>query len=162
MLATIGAINRPGDFDVVLARFKNAKDPQSENRYRRSLAQFQDAALVRRCFDMCFTEFRLQDVPLQVVSLLSNRTGGRDAWEQLSGRWDEMTTAMPSKVLHYLVTSITTFIADREFAERVAAFHLAHPVDSGQRQVEQSVERMLMGVAFAERVRPTLAAMLSS
>jgi hypothetical protein len=68
---------------------------------------------------------------------------------------------MPSKAVHYLVNSITTFIADRAFAERVAAFHSGHPVESGQRQVEQSIERMLMGVAFAERVRPDLAAMLS-
>ena len=61
---------------------------------------------------------------------------------------------LPSKVLHYLVSSVTTFIADRAFAERVAAFHREHPVDSGQRQVEQAIERMLTGVAL-RRARPT-------
>ena len=161
VLATIGAINRPGDFDETLDRFRNAKDPQSENRYRRALAQFADEALARRCFEMCFGEFRLQDVPLQIIALIANPVGGPAVWEQMTARWDEVSTMLPSKTQHYLVNSVTTFIADRAFAERVAAFHLAHPVESGQRQVEQSVERMLVGVAFAERVRPGLANQLT-
>jgi puromycin-sensitive aminopeptidase len=161
VLATIAAVNRPGDFDEALARFRAAKDPQSENRYRRALAQFNDTALTLRCFEMCFGEFRLQDVPLQMISLLANPTGGPAVWEQLSGRWDEINQMLPSKVLHYLVNSVTTFVSDRAFAERVAAFHRAHPVDSGQRQVEQSIERMLTGVDFAERTRPVLAAQLA-
>jgi len=161
VLATIGAVNRPGDFDETLERFRNAKDPQSENRYRRALAQFADKGLALRCFEMCFSEFRLQDVPLQVISLVANPVGGPSVWEQLAGRWDEVTKLMPSKSTHYLVNSVTTFISDRTFAERVAAFHLEHPVESGQRQVEQSVERMLVGVAFAERVRLGLAQQLA-
>ena len=75
--------------------------------------------------------------------------------------WDEISKMLPSKSTHYLANSITTFVSDRAFAERVAEFHLGHPVDSGQRQVEQSVERMLVGVAFAERVRPVLARQLT-
>jgi puromycin-sensitive aminopeptidase len=161
VLATIGAINRPGDFDETLNRFHHAKDPQSENRYRRALAQFADKDLALRCFEMCFSEFRLQDVPLQIISLIANPVGGAAVWERMTARWDEVTKLVPSKTTHYLVNSITTFISDRGFAERVAAFHLEHPVDSGQRQVEQSVERMLVGVAFAERVRPGLARQLA-
>ena len=161
VLATIGAINRPGDFDTAFERFRAAKDPQSENRYRRSLTQFQDVGLTTRCFDMCFSEFRLQDVPLQVMGLLANRTGGPAAWELLSARWEEITGLLPSKTVHYLVGSVTTFIADRALAERVAAFHAAHTVESGQRQIDQAVERMLTGVAFAERVRPVLAEQLA-
>jgi hypothetical protein len=161
VLATVAAVNRPGDFDETLERFRSAKDPQSENRYRRALGLFHDEALTKRCFEMCFSEFRLQDVPLQVVVMLANPVGGPAAWQMLADRWDEISELMPSKAVHYLVNSITTFIADRAFAERVAAFHSGHPVESGQRQVEQSIERMLMGVAFAERVRPDLAAMLS-
>ncbi|HUD68775.1 MAG TPA: M1 family metallopeptidase [Acidimicrobiales bacterium] len=161
VLATIGAINRPGDFEATLERFRNAKDPQSENRYRRALAQFADRELALRCFEMCFSEFRLQDVPLQMIALIANPVGGPAVWEQMTARWDEVIKLLPSKTTHYLVNSITTFIADRAFAERVAGFHLEHPVDSGQRQVDQSVERMLVGVAFAERVRPDLARQLA-
>jgi len=161
VLATVGAVNRAGDFDETLARFRAAKDPQSENRYRRALAQFHDKDLTLRCFEMCFGEFRLQDVPLQVISLLANPVGGPAVWERMASRWDEIHQTLPSKVVHYLVASISTFVSDRDFAERVAAFHREHPVDSGQRQVEQSIERMLTGVAFAERVRPTLAALLA-
>jgi len=91
-----------------------------------------------------------------VISLIANRVGGPRAWELLTARWDEITTMMPAKAQSYLVAAIPTFIADPEFANRVAAFHLANPVASGQRSVEQDVERMLMGAAFAERVRPQL------
>jgi len=100
-------------------------------------------------------------VPLQVIALLANPVGGPAVWSAMTARWDEMNQMLTSKVLHYLVTSITTFISDRAFAERVATFHRAHPVDSGQRQVEQAIERMLTGVAFAERVAPTLAGQLA-
>jgi puromycin-sensitive aminopeptidase len=161
VLATVGAVNRPDDFDEVLSRFKAAKDPQSENRFRRALTQFDDRALTQRCFEMCFTEFRLQDVPLQMLSMLANRTGGPSAWEQLTGRWDEILAKMPSKSVHYLVQSMVTFISDRAFAERVAAFHAEHRVEAGQRQIDQCVERMLTGVAFAERVRPGLTGQLA-
>jgi puromycin-sensitive aminopeptidase len=161
VLSTVGAVNRPGDYDEALARFRSAKDPQSEQRYRRALTQFQDVALTERTFDLCFTEFRLQDVPLVVLSVLANRTGGKAAWVRMTGRWDELARTMPSKSAAYLVRSVTTFIDDRAFAERVATFHREHPVESGQRQVEQDIERMLMGVAFAERVRPGLAAMFT-
>ena len=110
---------------------------------------------------MCFSEFRLQDVPLQMIALIANPVGGPAVWELMSARWEEVTKLLPSKTTHYLVSSITTFVSDRSFAERVAAFHLEHPVESGQRQVEQSVERMLVGVAFAERIRPGLARQLA-
>ena len=161
VLATIGACNRPGDFDEALSRFKGAKDPQAQSRYRRSLAQFDDTALTLRCFDMCFDEFRLQDVPLQMVALLGNRTGGPAVWERLSSRWEEINAKLPPQTLHFLVISIVTFIQDRAFAGRVAAFHAAHPMESAQRQVDQRVERMLVGVDFAERVRPGLVTQLN-
>jgi len=162
VLATVAAVNRPGDFDETLTRMRGATTPQQENRYRRALAQFHDEAMALRCFELCFGEFRLQDVPLQMISLLANPVGGPAAWEQMTGRWEELHQLLPSKVVHYLVDSISTFVSDRAFAERVAAFHRDHPVDSGQRLVDQSVERMLTGVAFAERVRPGLAAQLAS
>ncbi len=162
VLATVGAVNRPGDFDETFRRFKSAPDPQSEQRYRRALTQFDDRDLALRSFELCFGELRLQDVPLHLMALLSNRTGGPAAWEQLSSRWDEVVAMLPSKVAHRTVDAITTFIADRAFAERVAAFHTAHPVESGQRQIEQSIERMRVGVEFAERVRPTLAQQLEA
>ena len=107
VLATVASVNRPGDFETALERFRTAKDPQAENRYRRMLAQFQDESLTLRCFDMCFGELRLQDVPLQMISLLANRVGGPAAWAQLTTRWEEINQLLPSKVLHYLVDSIT-------------------------------------------------------
>jgi len=162
VLATIGSINRPGDFETTLERLREAEDPQTENRYRRALAQFQDVALVERCFELCFSEFRLQDVPLLVISMIANRAGGPRAWELLVEKWDELLSFMPAKSQSYLVAAIPTFIADRPFAERVAEFHRAHPVASGQRSVEQDVERMLTGVAFAERVRPVLSTLPTS
>ena len=69
---------------------------------------------------------------------------------------------LPSKVLHYLVDSVMTFVADRAFAERVAEFHGEHPVESGPAPGRRSrVERMLDGVAFAPRVQPGLATQLA-
>ena len=56
---------------------------------------------------------------------------------------------------------VATFVADRAFAEEVAAFHRAHPIDTSQQRVDQAIEFMLVGVAQAERTRPELDAILA-
>jgi hypothetical protein len=55
---------------------------------------------------------------------------------------------------------IATFIGDETFAAQVDGFHRTHPLSVGQQRVDQALERMRNGVAFAARARGQLAAAL--
>ena len=78
-------VNRPGDFDEALARFRAAKDPQSENRYRRALAQFNDdgahAAVLR---DVLRRVPPPRRAPADDLAAREPHRRARRSWEQLA------------------------------------------------------------------------------
>jgi hypothetical protein len=156
IIAVVAAMNRPGDGDEMLRRSREAKDPRAEERYRTGTAAIADRDHAVATFEHCFERFRGQDAPFVIFSLVQNRVGGRAVWESLAARWDDTLARVPPLMQSFLGEGIVALIGDRSFAERVAAFHRSHPVEVGQQQVDQSVERMLNGVAFADRARPTL------
>jgi hypothetical protein len=159
-ISVVAAIGRPGDADELLRRCREAKDPQSEARYRAGVAQFADRDHAVATFRGCFELFRVQDAPRVIVRLMVNPAGGPAVWEELSRAWVPTLARIPVLMQFAVAEGVSSFIGDRSVAERVAAFHRANPIEVGQRRVAQSVERMLDGVAFAERARPGLAAAL--
>ncbi len=55
-----------------------------------------------------------------------------------------------------IVESIPALCADAAFAEGAVTFLAQHPLGSGPRRVDQSVERLRVNVAFATRERGQL------
>jgi puromycin-sensitive aminopeptidase len=157
VIAVVAAMNRPGDRDEMLRRFQEAKDPQSAARYRLGVASIADRELAVATFRACFELFRSQDAPRVIAQLVRNPTGGRAVWEALAESWDATVARVTPLMQFTLGAGLPALIDDRRFAERVLAFHEANPVPTGQQRIKQSLERMMNGVAFAERARPTLA-----
>jgi puromycin-sensitive aminopeptidase len=158
IVAIVGDLARPQDFDELFARFKRAKDPQSEHRYAMGLTGFASEPLCARAFELCLSdEVRTQDAPYLVASLLTNRVGGPRVFELLSQHWDESLARFPEHAHSRMVSGVSRMISSRPTAEAVEAFVEAHPLESGQRSVLQAVERMRIGLRFGERVRPGLA-----
>ena len=160
VVAVVASMDRPGDLDEMLRRCREAKDPQSEERYREGVTSIANARLAVSTFEQCFELFRSQDVPRVIFQLVSNPVGGAAVWEALASSWDATLARIPEPLQFAVGLGVTTLISDRSFAERVAAFHRSHPVANSQTRVEQAVEQMLNGVAFAERARPGLATAL--
>jgi len=156
VIAVVAAMARPGDRDEMVARLHAAGDPQSEERYRVGIAAIADAPTALSTFEGCFDLFRSQDAPFVIAELTANRVGGRGVWEAMATSWEDVLARVPSMMQSVLAIGVRTFLDDRAFAERVAAFHRDHPIETGQRRVEQAIERMLTGVAFAERAGPAL------
>jgi hypothetical protein len=156
VVAVVASIDRPGDRDEMIRRFREATDPQTEQRYRSGVAAIADEQLAVQTFRELFDLFRTQDGPYLIAMLVSNRVGGRAVWEELAATWDETLAKVPPLMQFALGAGVAGFVGDRAFAERVADFHRAHPVDTGQSRVDQAIERMLTGVRFAERERPLL------
>jgi puromycin-sensitive aminopeptidase len=156
VIAVVASLNRPGDYDQMLRRFREAKDPQSEERYRVGVASIADRDLALSTFTDCFELFRVQDAPYVIRELMIHRAGGHAVWEALTERWDATVSRIPPLMQSAVGIGVVTFIDDRAFAERVRAFHREHPIETGQQHIEQALERMMTGVAFAERARLTL------
>jgi hypothetical protein len=55
-----------------------------------------------------------------------------------------------------LAMGVPTFITDEEFANTVEKFHTEHSLGGEQRMIEQQLERMRVGLAFADAVRPQI------
>ncbi len=156
IVAVVNAMRRPGDFDELLRRFKEAKDPLTEDRYRQGLAGVADEALCLRLFDTCFDEFRMQDAPVVVARLVMNRIGGRAVWAAVTSQWDDYLAKVPPPLHFAFAVGLGMQVADPAFAERAVAFHRAHPLEVGQQRVDQALEVLVASARLVDRERPTL------
>jgi puromycin-sensitive aminopeptidase len=147
---------RPGDYTTFLDRYRAAANPQDKQRYQWGLADFADEASALDAAERCFSEFRGQDAPIVLGLLERNRVSGPAVWRYLTSRWDDALATFPPLVHSRMVGGIATFIADRDFAAEVDAFHRSHPIAGEQRTVEQLLERLRIGLDFADALRSQL------
>jgi puromycin-sensitive aminopeptidase len=154
VLRVVADQDRPGDYETFLERHHRARDPQEELRYLMALAWFNDPATTLDVAERCFSEFRTQDGPYLIGSLVANPFNGPAAWRYLTGRWDEALERFPTSTHAALMSGVATFVTDPALGDEVEAFHHAHPIEGEQRIVEQTLERMRVGQASAAVLRP--------
>ncbi len=155
-LAVVSQLVRPGDYDALLERYRNAATPQEEMRSLGALAGFPDVDLCLRTFDLAMTEVRSQNGFAVLSSLLSNSTGNQAVWTRLTENWEAVLDRFPKNAPPRIIEAVSALCGDPEFAEEAIAFLTAHPISSGPRRVAQSVERLRINVAFGARERATL------
>ena len=148
----------PGDYELCLARYRDPATPQDEVRYLSALAAFPDRELAARTFDLAVGEVRTQNGPSLIMSLLVNRIGGPVAWGLLEAHWSSVLERFPVNGHSRMLAGVRTLCGDGDLAAEVTSFLRQHPVRSGQRSVEQSLERLAINVAFAERERTRVGA----
>ena len=149
ILAIVADQNRSGDYETFLDRYRNANNPQIEQRYLWGLADFSDEKIALDAAEKCFTEFRSQDAPIVLGILTRNASTGPAVWRYIVSRWDEALEKFPSSSQSRLALGVPMFISDEVFADVVEQFHTSHPLAGDQRTVEQQLERMRVGLAFA-------------
>jgi puromycin-sensitive aminopeptidase len=157
-LAAVAQLLRPGDYDALLERYRTASTPQEEVRSLQALTTFPDVELAERSFDLAMTEIRSQNGYFVIAGLLANPVAGQAVWQWMTESWDGMFKRFSKNVHSRLVEPIPAFCGDAAFAQRVIKFLLDHPIASGPRRVQQSIERLGVQVAFAARERDRLAA----
>lgn len=156
VLRIVASQNRPGDYETFLERRSNAASPQEEQRYLWGLADFPDERVALDAAARCFNEFRNQDAAIMLGLLSRNEVTGPAVWRYFTKRWDEALEKFPPSTHSALGYGIPTFLADESFADTVEKFHRDHPLDGQQRTIEQQIERMRVGIAFAQSLRQQL------
>jgi puromycin-sensitive aminopeptidase len=157
IVAIVGDVASEQDFDECLRRYHDAPDPQSEQRYLFGLTAFTSADLSERAFALsCSDEVRSQDAPYVVSALLANRLGGPSVFEELAKNWADCLARFTNDAHSRMLSGVARMISSPITSERVTTFLAEHPIHSGQRTVDQAIERMWVGVTFAERERPQL------
>jgi puromycin-sensitive aminopeptidase len=140
------------EFDVFLERYRHPATPQEESRYLYALTAFPDPALARRTFELARTEVRTQNAPFVVQQLLAHRDNGPATWRRVRDGWDDLVARFPANILPRMIDGVRLLCRDHALAEDVRAFIADHPLPSGQRTVDQVVERLGVNEAFVARV----------
>jgi puromycin-sensitive aminopeptidase len=153
VLAVLADQRRPGDYDTFYSRYRSASTPQEEQRYLSALSGFPDIELGTHTFDLALGDVRTQDAPYLIMGLLTNRVAGPTAFESLTDHWDEALERFPANSHARMLQGVRTMCGDTGFARRITEFLAAHPLASGQRSVDQAVERLWINVGFVERER---------
>jgi len=157
VLTVVAQLVRPGDYDALLERYRSASTPQEEMRSLGALASFPDVELCLRTFDLALTEVRSQNGFVVISALLANPVGNQAVWERVTQSWDTILDRFPKNAPPRILEALPALCADADFAERAIAFLNEHPLASGPRRVDQSMERLRVNVALAARERAGLA-----
>ncbi len=153
ILRIVSSQDRPGDYETFLERYRNAGTPQDEQRYLFGLNGFSEERVALDAAGKCFGEIRNQDASSLLGVLASNAKTGPSVWRFMASRWDEVLEKFPPNTLSYATRGIVTFINDAALADEVEAFHESHPLAGEQKEVQQNVERMRVGLTFAAAMR---------
>jgi len=157
VLHTTARQGDPDDYERILERFRNAATPQEELRSLAALSSVEDPALHSRTVELYLsTEVRTQNGPLVLGAALGSPVGGRQAWETIRQRWDEINERYPSNTISRLLQGLAAQ-ADPALAADARAFLSEHPLPQGAKQVAQVLETMDVNARFATEVGPTLA-----
>jgi puromycin-sensitive aminopeptidase len=160
VLEVVADHQRPGDYDAFYAAYRAAPTPQIELRYLSALAAFPSVELATRTFDLALDEVRAQNGTYLIAGLLANRVGGPAVFDRLAERFDEALDRFPVVSHSRMLQGVRVLCRDRALAQRVTDFLAAHPLHSGQRSLDQALERLWINLGFVERERDALAATL--
>jgi hypothetical protein len=160
VVSVVASTGGEAEYDAFLERFRNPRTPQEELRYLYALASFEEAELVARTLELSRSEVRTQNAPFLIQVLLGNRVGGPQTWAFVKERWEELLARLPDNTIPRMVEGVSALWRRSELAADVHAFFAAHPLRSGQRTLQQTLERLDVNQAFSAREAPGLGAVL--
>ena len=159
--ATAAVAAAEGDealYDRYVRRMKEAaaSDPQEEARFRHALISFERPELVRRTTEAIFTDLiRPMERGLMAIPLLQQRYARPVAWPIIRDLWDEQVAPAEPLLKHRFVNAVSQ-LADQELADEAIAFLEAKRTPDMTEVVAQSVERLRVNTAAAQRLADEL------
>jgi puromycin-sensitive aminopeptidase len=157
--ALVGIVAHAGDgetYDALRRAWKEATTPEVERRYMFSLAGFRRPALLERTLaDTLNGEIRTQDAAMVIRAVMGHREGRELAWQFVKDNWEAMRSRYPVHGVVNLARGVADLLSE-ELRADARAFFDAHPVESGERALAQSFERLDATLRFRDRELPGL------
>jgi puromycin-sensitive aminopeptidase len=162
--AIIAVLAHAGDaarYEEFLKKFRSASTPQEEQRYLYALAAFRQRELLAQTLARAINgEFRTQDAPFVVRSLLTSVHARELAWEFVKANWDTMERQYPKAGLRRLAEGVVG-LATPELERDVHAFFQARRPEFGGKTLEQYLEQLRIAVRLRERESAALTTYLA-
>ncbi len=148
--SVVAAHGTAKEYKQFVERYRSPANPQEEVRYLFALVGFEDPELFKKTLEAARTEVRTQNAPFLIQAALASRTGGATAWDFVATHWEELLTKFPEGMIPRMLDSVSS-LCEKELAATVRAFLSDHKLKTGQRTLDQALERLEMNLRFVER-----------
>src|SRR3989338_7088052 len=143
------------EYETFLDLYRATDLHEEKLRYLNALGQFKNKDLLKRALEFGLSdEVRSQDTIYPFGGVSRNPLGRTLAWEFFKNNWKEFETRYSSgglKFISYFISAAVAHFASEEKAKEVEQFFKSHPVPSGTRAVEQSLEAIRAKAAWLAR-----------
>ena len=160
VIAVAATIGDDRLWERYVARMQQAQatDAQEETRFRQGLVFFEDPELARRTAEAVFTPLiRVQDRGVMLIPMLQYRRTRPAAWSVLKEHWDtDVANADVAPLLKQAMVNAVSQLARRGLADEAAAFLEKKRTPDIAETVAQSLERLRVNTAAAERLADEL------
>ncbi|MCC7529590.1 MAG: M1 family metallopeptidase, partial [Candidatus Melainabacteria bacterium] len=145
-------------YEEFFSLFKNADNPQEEQRFLSSLASFKDADLLNKTSALMFSEHvRSQDALHNYARLLGNDVSAKAAWTYMRKNWTAINKAFPANGVRSMVGACSA-LDTPALEKQVRKFFATHKV----RQAEMATAQMLEQLSVNVRLRKAEASRLKA
>lgn len=157
VLRVVAANGDEAEFAFMLDRYRHPSTPQEENRYLMALTHFEEKELINKVLRMTLDDIRSQNGPFVIANLLSGRKSGAIAWQFLKLHWDELIERFPDNTISRMLSGLTSLVSEESYGLdlEVREFFRSHQIPSGEKSLQQTLERYAVNLAFRKRFSET-------
>ena len=129
----------------------NAKTPQDEVRFQRSLSLFKGDKEIEKLFNLILSDkIRSQDSPYILASTLNNESVGWKTWNFIEANWDKLTSKFPENSIVRMLSGIRALNKRKYFNHLTSFFSDGDKIKQGKLQLDQHLEKLEINVQFRE------------
>ncbi|MBI4101287.1 M1 family metallopeptidase [Candidatus Microgenomates bacterium] len=155
------AVARSGqakDHEQLLKLYKKEELAEEKHRLAAGLASFKDANLLKQTLKLIRSkDVRLQDVPLWINTLLTNRHARKLVWQWLQANWQWFIKSFADSYhASRVVKNLGRAFADHATAQEFRSFFAKHPHPGITRNVKQAIEITTMQAQWLQRDRQSI------
>ncbi len=151
-------------FEDYRQRMDAAKTPEERNNFQMAMTDFKQDALAQKLLQMSLTdEIRGQDSWKSVSGLLSNKDAQGTAWEFVKAHWADFLKKAGGLGALRIIGSLSN-LWSRQWLDELRAFFAQpeHQLPGADKQTNQTLEAVEIGVHFKETQSQSLSAWLKS
>jgi aminopeptidase N/puromycin-sensitive aminopeptidase len=129
-------------YEKVMAASQDPSDPGAQSDALRTLALFQEPALVTRTLDYAVSgQVRNQDSWIPITMLLNGLNTREQTWRYIQQNWDKVHAQLTTNSGAHIVGATGSFCS-AEKRDEVAAFFATHKVDAAQRTLAKALDNI--------------------